>query len=574
MGSCVWKNASVLGIFLVLAGCVAAVAPEAPPRHPEADSGTSRSTAVQPMLPEDLSPAALPTAGSLRPSPRLGESPPPGDAGSPAEPGDGAPRAVAVSPPGPEVPAAGPAALPQEPQAPTTGAAGEPGRPALAVPDRPSVQRIVEEMSGVGQRSTAEALARSGRYLPMIREVFAVRGLPAGLAYLALVESHFDPSACSPAGAMGLWQFIESTARSCGLRVDWWVDERLDPEASTRAAAAHLTDLYRHFGDWDLALAAYNAGPGAVARALSSAGADSYWELRQGGGLREETRRYVPKFYAMLAIARAPERYGLARPGQGEPLARDTLWVDSPVDLRTVARITGLPLRELRGLNPALLRGCTPPGVSRYPLYVRPGWGERTVEALRAVPTSARTDFRRHTIRSGETLWAIARRYGTSVEAIADLNGVTEARNLRPGRELAVPVRLVAGPGRIARSRSGREASSAGGAARYEVLPGDTVWGIARRHDCSVAALLAANHLSRGSLLRPGDRLRLPGPGSRPEFSGEKVHVVTRGETLWEIARRYGTSVEAMRRRNGLDPAGTIRPGDRLVLPEARGGPS
>ncbi|HSH68564.1 MAG TPA: lytic transglycosylase domain-containing protein, partial [Deferrisomatales bacterium] len=267
-----------------------------------------------------------------------------------------------------------------------------------AVPARPEIDAVLAEFTGSQRRAVARALERAAGYLPMIRRVLAAAELPPELAYLPMVESHYTADARSPAEAVGLWQFIDTTAQGAGLRVDWWVDERLDPELATRAAARHLQELHARFGDWELVLAAYNAGPGGVGRALERSGAEDFWALAEAGGLRAETRRYVPKFYAALRVAEDPARFGFEAAAGDAPLEYDTVTVAAPVDLFTVARTAGLSVGELQQLNPGLRRRCTPPGGDAYPLRVPPGQGAQVAAVLAGLGPEERTDFLRYRV--------------------------------------------------------------------------------------------------------------------------------------------------------------------------------
>ncbi len=444
---------------------------------------------------------------------------------------------------------------------------GEPAVARFPIPDRPEIGAVVDEFCGTLSRSVGNALQRGERYLPMIRAILAEEGLPEELAYLALVESAFHPHARSPADAVGLWQFIESTGRASGLRIDWWVDERLDPEAATRAAARHLKELFARFGDWDLSLAAYNAGAGGVGRALTSRGVEGFWDLSDAGGLRAETRRYVPKFYAAVRIAQDPEAHGVALPGPTGPLRYETVRVDSPIDLRTAARLAGTTQETLRELNPALKRGCTPPGEQAYPLRVPAGKASLLAERLDAIPPAERLTFRRYQVRPGDTLWEIARSQGAPAQAVVELNGIRDPRRLRPGQELVIP----GAPGRTASTplKAGDAGTDRdrGGQDVHVVRAGETVWGIARSRGVSAEDLLRWNGLDRRAVVRPGDRLALG--GARPPAArgaDQRVHVVREGESLWAISRRYGVPLAQLLEKNGLRPSAVLRPGDRLVV--------
>src|SRR3989454_2311390 len=233
-------------------------------------------------------------------------------------------------------------------------------------------------------------MGRSGRYLAMIQEVFRSQGLPTDLAFTAMIESGFDPRAVSSARAKGLWQFMAPTARGYGLRVDRWVDERLDPEKSTVAAAAYLRDLYRQFGSWELAHAADNAGEGKVIRAIRVTGSSNFWNLTRTKHLRRETREYVPAIQAATLIGRDPDQYGFAVGGDAWD---DTERVSVPpsTDLRRLAADAGLSPEMLRGLNPTLVRGITPPGTP-WEIRVPRGTSEGVLAALAPRPWIARAD--------------------------------------------------------------------------------------------------------------------------------------------------------------------------------------
>jgi membrane-bound lytic murein transglycosylase D len=357
-----------------------------------------------------------------------------------------------------------------------------------------------------------EALARGGRYLPRIREVFASEGIPQDLAYVALVESAFKTQALSRAKAKGVWQFIPATGRRYGLSQDWWIDERSDPDKSTRAAAQYLKALHELFGDWNLALAAYNAGEGRVARGMRKHGAEDYWELRSTRGLARETKNYVPMIHAAIVVAKAPDKYGF-EVTPDSPVPFDTVAVDYAVDLRVVAECAESEVDDIRALNPELRRMATPANRT-FDLKVPHGAATRVGDCLAAVPPEKRVTFRTHVVARGETLSGLARRYGTRSQEIASANGLDTSRRLKRGTELIIPVasRPPAPARRQATSRSaevGRTAPSGDGLVRinYRVRTGDTLSSIATRYRTTVGQLRSWNKGLRGSKIAAGNTL-------------------------------------------------------------------
>jgi membrane-bound lytic murein transglycosylase D len=355
-----------------------------------------------------------------------------------------------------------------------------------------------------------EALARGGRYLPRIREVFAAEGIPQDLAYVALVESAFKTGALSRAKAKGVWQFIPSTGRRFGLRQDWWVDERSNPEKSTQAAAQYLKQLHGMFQDWNLALAAYNAGEGRVARSIDRHGTEDFWELAENKALARETRNYVPMIHAAILVAKEPGKYGFAV--TPEPLLTfDTVPVHGALDLRLVAECANTGVSRIQMLNPELRRLATPAGRT-YPVKVPTGMGEDVKSCLAAVPPERRVTFRTHTVKPGQTLASIARAYGTRAQDVAAANNLTSPRRLARGTELIIPVPPPAGVAG-AGSRAPRTTASAyrAPASRvrlsYRVKAGDTLHRIALRYRTTVRDLLSWNKGVRPTQLATGDVL-------------------------------------------------------------------
>lgn len=301
-------------------------------------------------------------------------------------------------------------------------------------------------------------LGRSSRYLDMIRQVFRKKGLPEDLAFTAMIESGFNPLAVSRAGAKGLWQFMEQTARRYGLKVDRWVDERLDPEKSTEAAADYLKDLFAQFGHWFLAQAAYNAGEVKVARAVERTRSNDFWTIARGRWLRQETKQFVPQIQAAALIAREPERYGFQVTPE-EPLAYEVVMVPFSVELKQLEAMAGLPSRALSDLNPELRRGVTPPG-GVYGLKVPSGAASSIAEALDRLHAqraeAARRSAKRpaapagspppagvHVVKPNDTLSDIAKRYGVSVADLVRVNGLDPEARIYPGDKIRVTASIL-----------------------------------------------------------------------------------------------------------------------------------
>lgn len=323
-----------------------------------------------------------------------------------------------------------------------------------AVTDDPKVRHYVNYFSNTTRPYFAQLLARSGKYMPMIVKTLREAGLPDELGYLALVESGFTPLAKSPAGAAGLWQFIPSTARLYGLRIDAWVDERLDPAKSTRAAAAYLKELHDRYGRWFFATAAYNSGPSLLDNALQQSRNKDFQSLGVNRRLAAETRNFVPKFVAAALIGTEPHKYGFENLRYEPPLEYDEVEVRESMKLENVAAMTGSDLRLLQELNPALLRGQTPPGESGYRVRIPEGRSlllakapapkKESVEPTKEPIARAESEVITHEVRRGETLFSIARRYGQNVRGLMAFNGLTST-SVRVGQQLRVLVDTLRG---------------------------------------------------------------------------------------------------------------------------------
>jgi membrane-bound lytic murein transglycosylase D len=353
-----------------------------------------------------------------------------------------------------------------------------------------------------------DGLERGSRYIPMIQAVFKEEGLPLDLAYVPLVESAFKPTALSRAAAKGMWQFELETAKDEGLRQNWFLDERSDPEKATRAAAQYLKMLRNLFdGDWNMALASYNAGMGRVQRAAQKAKTADYWQMTASSRyLPRETREYVPMILAAIIIARNPLHYGFEI-GLVEPMAYDRVIVPDALSLGVVAEWLAIPIEQIQNLNPELRRGMTPLG--KHELKVPVGSGAIVEANLTTAAPSifASASFRWHTVKKGETLAAIARRYKTTTVKLAAANDLKPTSRVRGGTTLMVPMAPAAALASHASNRPVALASAASSdRATYKVKPGDTLYGIAQKFDVTVQSLKQLNQLSSNTIV-PGDRL-------------------------------------------------------------------
>tara|TARA_R100000541_G_scaffold46644_2_gene53783 strand:- start:3949 stop:5841 length:1893 start_codon:yes stop_codon:yes gene_type:complete len=438
-------------------------------------------------------------------------------------------------------------------------------------------------------------LQRSEIYMPMIQRIFKEEKVPSELAYLAFIESGLNPKARSWAAAVGMWQFIAATGRVYGLEVNWWVDERRDPEKATRAAARHLNDLYDIWGDWHLAMANYNISPRGLNRAITRAGGKKdYWEAYPY--LPRETRGYVPGFIATAMIGLNPEEFGFQRKYEGEPYSYDVVEVEGLMPLDALAEATGISVDELKDYNPELLRWATPPG-NKYPLKIPTGKKEEFLVAYKEIPKENRAqDMTVHTVQRGESVGLIAQKYGTTVRGIYASND-NLSNVIHPGQKLVIP--LPAGSaGKISanrptnitntsRSRSTSTRSSAPSNSTkltYKVKTGDTIGHIAEWYDVRAFEIRAWNGI--GNTIRVGQNLTVYVPSQNKAHyekvnsmsysqkqglenkqrrgenillasasstsNGYKTYTVRKNDTLGEIAESFGVSVSSLRSLNGI----------------------
>ncbi len=280
-------------------------------------------------------------------------------------------------------------------------------------------------------------LSRSGKYLDLIKDILKSKDLPEDIAFLPLIESGFNPTAYSIAKAVGPWQFIASTAKRYGLKIDWWRDERRDPVKSTLAAADYLKDLYSMFGSWNLAMAAYNAGEGKILKALNRTKKDDFWDLTSTKYIKKETKEYVPRFVAARMIATNPAEYGFNEINYHEPFDYDEVVIDHPLDLEVAARCANTTVEVIRELNPELRRWSTPPGESSYALRIPVGKKEEFLRNLSEIPKEKWFSIEKYRVKKGDTIKKIAQKTGIPVNVILELNN--GLKTLKAGEIVLLP---------------------------------------------------------------------------------------------------------------------------------------
>jgi membrane-bound lytic murein transglycosylase D len=394
----------------------------------------------------------------------------------------------------------------------------------VPIPQNARVLAAVELLSGRLHEYVQESLSRGSRYLPMIQNVFRAEGLPLDLAYIPIIESGFKTNALSKASAKGPWQFMRPTAKDHGLKTDWFIDERSDPEKATVAAAKYLKTLHKIFeGDWHLVLAAYNGGLGRVQRAMTRARSNDFWSIASSSKyLPRETREYVPLILAAIIVGKNPAQYGFAY-APGEPIAYDKVAVPRAVDLRRVAEWTGTTIDEIQALNPELRRWTTPVKYPEYEVKVPAGSaGQFAAEFASAAPSELGA-LNWYTVKRGDTLATVARKLRVPRVDLAEANQLTVRSRVRVGQQLIIPrapatllaaraerpapaavaSRSLAGPAAVAPATRAVETS---GPLTYRVKRGDTLSSIAQLFDTTVEKLKSLNRL-RSSRIAVGDRL-------------------------------------------------------------------
>ncbi|HEY0096584.1 MAG TPA: LysM peptidoglycan-binding domain-containing protein [Archangium sp.] len=497
----------------------------------------------------------------------------------------------------------------------------------IPVEMQPLVAQYIQFFQGPGRKWFSKWVSRSTRYLPVMQPILEAQGLPRDTVYLAMIESGFSPTAYSWAHASGPWQFISSTGRQYGLHQDFWVDERRDPIKATYAAARYLKDLHKELGHWYLAWAGYNTGSGRVRRLVERHGSNDFWVISAEKGLATETKHYVPKLIAAALIAKHPAAFGFSEKefAYEQALTFEEVKITDATDLDVIARAAGVPVEEVKELNPELRRWCTPPSSAKNPYVLRlpKGSAERFAENFSRIPAKERLTFRVHKVKRGDTLSQIALTYGTAPEAILQMNQLKSVRTLKLNAELVIPVPAGRGgakpDGDSALARKVAQARRSGvtvmrpedevpaGTPRgpvatgpiktesingrkritYGVQSGDSLWAIAQRFQVNVDDVRKWNNLTvRASkkALKVGSVLYV-WPDSAPKQVVERagtviaqrapagnagrpgtVHELAPGESIWSVAQRYGVTVEDLKRWNNIKDTTRLPTGLRLVV--------
>ena len=420
-------------------------------------------------------------------------------------------------------------------------------------------------------------LERSGRYENLIKPVLHENGLPENLFYLPMIESGYNPKAYSYARASGLWQFIYATGKYYGLRRSWWFDERRDPTLSTTAACEHLKDLYNRFGDWYLALAGYNCNPKKIENRMRRYKTRDFWKLKR---LPRQTRNYIPTFIAANLIAENPNKYGFYI-DKNSAVEYDTIKISECVDLQVVAQCVDTTFSAIKDLNPAILRWCTPPNTKDFTLNLPKGRKQIFIDNYAKIPEKQKRSWVRHRIKSGETLSQIAKKYATSIQILKNYNKI-RGTLIHTGNYLVIPVPQNKNYYRTyrtyAKSRKKAKPKKINFVKGYKkivyiVKKGDTIGEIAEVYNTRASKIRKWNGLYYGQHIYPKQKLNIWIPESPRLTQNDQIvketnatyYVVKRGDTLWDIAKKYDTSIEKLKKLNNKRSS-RIKAGEKLKV--------
>ncbi len=470
------------------------------------------------------------------------------------------------------------------------------------------VQFYLDQYQNRQRKTFRKWLSRSSQYRPLIEEQLKNNNLPTDLLYLAMIESGFNPSAYSYAHAAGLWQFIRGTGRNYGLTINSWVDERRNPEKATKAAINYLSTLYNEFGDWYLAVAAYNAGEGKVEKAIKKYNSRDFWELANHKYFSVETKSYVPKLIAAIIIGRDPARYGFTHIAYKQPVEYDLISLPPRTDLAAVAVTAETSVKELRKLNNELRKNHTPPGKTDYILRIPTGTRELVAQNLPRLHPVITTAFKTHKVRKGDTITKVCRKYKINKTILLKANDLRTA-SLKKGQRLRIPYRatkyVLLKEGETPETRFAK-AGKDGQMILHTIKRGETLSQISKQYNVPVKIIKQWNEITNVRRIRAGNHIALfldaPGFSAVPAAQVAQVQPATpkaqkraivilkesnkvaassstvastvpdkvwykvrNGDSLWTIARKFQVSARQIRSWNNL-PNNLIHPGTRLVV--------
>ena len=457
------------------------------------------------------------------------------------------------------------------------------------------VQMYLQLFQGKQREQFGRWLARSGTYKALMEQELKNEGLPTDLIYLSMIESGYYELAYSRAKAVGLWQFMKATGKQYNLKVDKYIDERRDPVKATKAAVAYLSDLYKEFGDWHLAVAAYNGGPGKVRSGLRKHGVNNFWDLAAKNHLQLETKRYVPKLIAALVIARNPEQYGFTDIAYQQPLEFDTITVGPNMSLGAIALISDCTEERIKGLNNELKRGKTPANLAEYEVKVPVSAGVIAQKNLSRLHSIATTDYKTHIIRKGDTLTKICQRYDVNKTTLLKVNNLRSGK-LVAGRNLRIPYSTMTYQ-LLPEGATDAMTAYKDSLVLHRIEKGETLSKISSRYRVPTEMIVAWNGLKNSHSIRAGQQLALYIDRGRAPQSSQKMaaastasdnsnlivlhsfkkkrhtnsdpmyqyYSVKNGDSLWSISRKLGASPRDIKKWNNLK-SNLIHPGSTLKL--------
>jgi len=422
-------------------------------------------------------------------------------------------------------------------------------------------------------------LQRADFYLPVMKKMFADSGLPQDLAYLPLIESGFNPQAYSRAKAAGIWQFIQSTGKIYGLRHNYWLDERRDPLKSTESAIRYLKKLYGDFGNWHLALAAYNCGEGGVGRAINRSGTTDYWQLP----LPKETKNYVPSYLAALTIAKNPDIFNFTS-DSSRVFDFDTVTISECIDMRDIADSLNIDFETFKKSNPHITHWCTPPDVSNVCLYLPKGNAETFYAFVNSIPDDKKVRWYVYKIRKGDLVQTIAKRFKVSADAIREINRLNKSSKIIAGKTLFIPIPAKVGVVQYAEVTTApapvtkqKAVPNNTGKVQYKVKQGETISGIALMFDVSEGELEDWNNVSN-SKIRAGQILTIYTNGKAPQKAVTTTqqagtYKVVEGDTPSSVCRKFNITLDDLATLNNLDKNNPVIKIDQILSVQQQSAP-